>query len=177
MSRKASFNQFKKKYTAWRARTWPAVVENLCVDFFQKSFDRQGFLDKSLEPWPARKDGSDPGRAILIKRGYLRRSIRGKSRTPAAVTIQAGDTRAPYARIHNEGGTISHPGGSPYIITKKGPTFIRKTTAARRARQGKYVRFTRPHKIDMPKRQFMGDSAALMDEVEKAFFEEMQKLV
>ncbi|MEL6803526.1 MAG: phage virion morphogenesis protein [Bacteroidota bacterium] len=177
MSRKAPFNQFKKSYGKWRAQTWPAVVEAICVNFFQKSFDRQGFLDKSLERWPARKDGSDPGRAILIKRGYLRRSIRGKSRTPSAVTIKAGDLNSPYASIHNEGGTINHPGGTPYIITKKGPTFIRKTTAARLSKRGLNVRFTRPHKIDMPKRQFMGDSAALMDEVEKAFFEEMQKLV
>lgn len=182
MPSKVPFRTFSKRYQKWRSSTWPAVVGNTCVVFFQDSFKRQGFLNKKLDRWKARKT-PDKGRGILIKRGGgggLLGSIRVGAKTPQFVKIVAGSERIPYARIHNEGGTINHPGGAPYIIItekgKAGPVFIRKSTASRREASGLYVKRTKPHTIKIPRRQFMGHSEALMDELEKTFFNEMDRL-
>lgn len=63
-------------------------------------------------------------------------------------------TNSPYARIHEFGGTINHPGGTPYIVTKDGAVFIKKETAARLISEGKTVKYTKPHTINMPARPF-----------------------
>jgi len=58
----------------------------------------------------------------------------------------ATDTK--YAAIHQYGGTIRHPGGTPYVIIKnKGAVFMKK--------DGNYppnTRYTRAHNITIPKR-------------------------
>ena len=59
-----------------------------------------------------------------------------------------------YARIHNDGGVIKNPGGQPYIVMKKKG----KVRAVFMKRDGSYpegVKFTKPHSITMPKREFM----------------------
>ncbi len=59
-----------------------------------------------------RKDKKRPGRAILMNRGRLRNSIRG---TIQGDTIVFG-TDVPYAKIHNEGGTIQRHARSELFV-------------------------------------------------------------
>jgi len=63
-------------------------------------------------------------------------------------------TNSPYAKIHEFGGTIRNPGGTPYIVTDKGVIFIKKSTAERLRSQGRTVKVTKPHTIHMPARPF-----------------------
>jgi phage gpG-like protein len=107
------------------------------------------------------------GRAILVKSGNLRRAIRIAKMSSGNITIE---NDMPYAKIHNDGGEINHPGGTPYL-----PFNQRYTARKRRGRidsmgesqmvflkkDGDYpegTKFTKPHKIPMPERKFMGDS-------------------
>jgi phage gpG-like protein len=59
-----------------------------------------------------------------------------------------------YAAIHNYGGTINHPGGTPYIVVgSQGGREVRWLK-----KDGSYppqVKFTKPHTIRIPKREFM----------------------
>jgi len=52
-----------------------------------------------------------------------------------------------YAAIHEFGGTINHPGGTPYIVTDEGAVFMRKD-----GNYPKGVQFTQPHMIRIPAR-------------------------
>ncbi len=75
----------------------------LAANHFTTSFRNQGFTDESLQRWQPRKrtERSRMGnRAILVKSGRLRRSIRSKRFGFLAVKIY---TDVPYARIHNDG--------------------------------------------------------------------------
>lgn len=72
-------------------------------NFFVQSFRNQGFTDRRLERWQRRRNNSDPGRAILVKSGNLRRSIRVLASSINEVTIGSD---LPYAQIHNEGGRM-----------------------------------------------------------------------
>lgn len=102
---------------------------------FVKSFKDQGFTDTSLEPWEARKDeeaftGSldfrksrsgflnteEGNRAILVKSGDLKRSIKVLSKTQDSVTLGSD---LPYAQIHNEGGNGLAFGKHPFKMPKR----------------------------------------------------------
>ena len=75
----------------------------LAANHFTTSFRNQGFTDETLERWQPRKrtERSRLGnRAILVKTGRLRRSIRTKRFGLLAVKIL---TDVPYASVHNNG--------------------------------------------------------------------------
>jgi len=75
----------------------------LAKNHFIESFSNQGFTDESLERWQPRKrtERSRMGnRAILVKSGRLRRSIRSKRFGFLSVKIL---TDVPYASVHNNG--------------------------------------------------------------------------
>ncbi len=144
--------------------TLPRMVGNTAVNFFQDSFKKQGFQQGwevgSVEKWKPRRKldrvdrkSKKNSRAILVKSGRLKRSIRILSYTPGSVTV--GST-VPYAGIHNQGGTINHPGGTAYFW-KDG----RRIYVSNRAARGKKYPRTKAHKIPIPQRQFIGNSAGL----------------
>lgn len=54
----------------------------------------------------------------------------------------------PYAAIHEYGGTINHPGGTPYRVIDGRVVFVRKGT-------GKRLRKTAPHEIKIPARPYL----------------------
>ena len=75
----------------------------LAANHFTTSFRNQGFTDESLQAWQPRKrtERSRMGnRAILVKSGRLRSSIRTKRFGLLAVKIL---TDVPYASVHNNG--------------------------------------------------------------------------
>lgn len=95
--------------------------------FYQGSFRKQGFEDVSVEKWEKRKPilikkkgvyiskPNDSNRAILVKSGRLRRSLR-KSVSGMEITF-ASDL--PYAQIHNEGGAVRTRNGRTYYRMAK----------------------------------------------------------
>lgn len=98
------FSDLAKRFRAYH-RTLPRVVSVMAQEHFRQNFRRQGALTGnggSLEKWAPRKDGSDKGRAVLVKTGRLRRSLRTK---PSGSTARVVND-APYARIHNRGGLL-----------------------------------------------------------------------
>lgn len=147
---------FKAKISRMKvyARNLPRIAGNEAINFFKESFRRQGWLDERLERWKPRssKTVRNKGRAILINTGRLRRSIRIVSIVPGRVRI---GTDVPYAEIHNKGGNINRR------------VNIRAHT--RRSRRG--VQQVRSHarqmNLNIPQRQFMGESNALKKQLEK----------
>ena len=91
----------------------------LAANHFTTSFRNQGFTDESLQSWQPRKrtERSRMGnRAILVKSGRLRRSIRSKRFGFLAVKIY---TDVPYARIHNDGLMGRAFGKYPFKMPKR----------------------------------------------------------
>jgi phage gpG-like protein len=85
----------------------PAVVSEMGAigqNHFVKSFQKQGFENVTLEKWKPRKsnraDRGKPNRAILVKSGALRRSIRRIAIGKYGYNIVSD---LPYAKIHNDG--------------------------------------------------------------------------
>lgn len=159
------------------AKTY-AKVEG--VNFFVQNFNRQGFLDASLQKWPARSF-NDGGGAILIKSGALKRGIKSKIEGADRIIFYV-DNSIKYAAIHNEGGEI--------VVTEKMKKFfwflysksaskITKTKTGKVSKSKRNVRETGRaafykamalkkvgSRIKIPQRQFMGESATLMGKLD-----------
>jgi len=159
----------------------------LGVKFFKESFRRQGFVDKIYIPWRRRKgegaefkrrlgDSKTRGRAVLIQTGDLRRSIKGQS-TGGQIRFSSD---LPYSKIHNDGGTVSHPGGTPYIVVSKTSgtkaVFVSKAKKKELEAKGRTVKVTKPHAIKIPRRRYMGPSQVLFNELSRMAEKRLEKL-
>ena len=76
-------------------------IKKEALEEFDRNFEREAFFN---DKWARRKYNDDESRGLLIKTGNLRRSITGRITDRDSVVIE---TTQPYAKIHNEGGTIT----------------------------------------------------------------------
>jgi phage gpG-like protein len=154
-------NDFYKFYRSVQ-KLLPEFVEhasNDALNFYKASFTNQGFTNRSLERWQARKinklylkrsistgkkkstfkltkQASRANNALLIKSGRLRRSLR---RNTYGLSFEISSD-VPYAQIQNEGGMAG-----------------------------------RQRKSRIPKRQFVGESEVLWKSFENTFDKMMTK--
>jgi len=143
--------------------TLPILAGNEVVNFAKDRFRFSNWRGNSIKPWKKRasKHKKDKGRAILVQSGRLKRSIRVTQRSSTMVAVGSD---VPYAKIHNEGGTIHQAARSDTFKrnryqkgTNKG-LFKRGTTAG----QG----FTfKKRTINMPQRQILGSSPWLTKKI------------
>ena len=163
----------EQKINAWFAKfehrfntAVPTIVAETAVEFYKERFRTEewdGVPWQPLSPKYASKKTRGKGR-ILTKSGILMNSIHPSVVNANRVTISAGGSKVPYARIHNEGLKVS---GIRNVKTYTNSNFMGK---------GKPVQI-KAHKrtvnYQMPKRQFMGHSPylnrILMDRLTKAF--------
>lgn len=152
------------------------VAENYTLDRFLKE-------DWDGRKWPERANDNegdlnrDQRRGLLVASGALRRGIRRQVVANGFFII----SDEVYSQIHNEGGTINHPGGTPYIVIKEAgelkTVFISKRKARELRRNGRKVKETGSHSIKIPKRQFIGKSRRLTTLMRKRFREIIAKAI
>ena len=115
-----------------------------------KEYSRTRFSEKAFDgrPWPELSPKYKPKRGtMLVRSGKLQGSVRVARVTPKKVVIAAGNSKVPYAQVHNEGFTGS-------VVVKAHTRKLKK--------QGKKVE-VRSHtrKMNIPQRQFMGNCPEL----------------
>jgi phage gpG-like protein len=143
-----------------------AAVEG--VNFFQDSFYNQGFTNEGFEPWPERKNNIDPGRKILIKSSFLMQSVQVFDKSEKRIVFGSD---AEYASIHNEGGTVKIP------ITQKARKYFWFMFKVSGNTMWKALALTKKTDITItiPKRQFLGESATFMAQLDNWIINEIQK--
>lgn len=159
------------------------------VNFFKQNFRRQGFLDTSLTPWAKRSLAIGSDRGVLIQSGKLRDSIHAVSRGIDRIIYQT-DPLA-YAKIHNEGGYI--------VVTERMKRYFlylyMKSTGSMQKRKNGELRQNKANerlstmasfyksmalkkvgsRIRIPKRQYMGESATFMKQLDTWIASEIDK--
>lgn len=157
------------------------------VNFFKKSFEQQGFLDETLNTWKQRVF-NEGGGAILVKSGALKRGIKGKEESKTKIRYFV-DESIPYAGIHNDGGYITvtikmkkyfwylySKSSSRITKTKNGKVSQSKKNKAETGRAGFYKAMAMKKvgsRIKIPKRQFIGESATLMKQLDEWLIKEI----
>lgn len=141
------------------------IAATEAVRHFKGSFRNQGFTDSSLRAWKKRKDNRDSDRAILVKSGRLRRGVKVLQLTNKTAKVGVDLSEVPYAQYHNDGG-IQH------VRAHK-----RRTPRGRRSdRDGAYAQ-VKPHSRKVPKRQFIGNSQVLNQNIDKKIAKEITKIL
>ncbi|WP_115171326.1 phage virion morphogenesis protein [Sphingobacterium spiritivorum] len=152
----AFFRIFQNRINAAIAQL-PPIVGNLVVNDALDNFRKQSF---DGQPWKARKGKTNRGNGrqnILVQSGALRRSIRVIRTTANSVTVGSD---LPYADVHNNGGEIRRKARSETFVRNRYTRGKRKGKFARGTTAGQGYSF-KAYRYRMPKRQFLGRSAAL----------------
>lgn len=140
----------------------PTIAGVEAVNHFKAGFRNEGFTNRTLEKWVPRKK-QDAGRGILTKTGRLRRSIKILRKTATSVMVGVNLSEVPYAKVHNDGfkGTVDIKGhtrrNNRYDVYD---TRRRRKTASGISITGSYKR-----KMNIPKRQYVGESIALNNKI------------
>lgn len=138
------------------------------LNFFIDSFQNQGFTNASFEPWQKRNNDTRPGGALLVKSSNLRNSLKVMDRSSAVILF---GSNSPYAKIHNEGGTIN------LTLSKKARKFFWFMYYATNDSRYKWMAISKKDHliVKIPKRQFIGHSETLMSDLETWFKNEIEK--
>ena len=94
---------------AGKLRQLPPIIGEEVVNFALDNFQREAWQSSGAHPWQKRKNPTkwgkkdEEGRALLVKTGKLKRSIRVGAIRDDKVSIIAGGADVPYAKAHNEG--------------------------------------------------------------------------
>lgn len=130
-----------------------------------KSFDKQATqADRDFIAGSGWVD--PPGGSPRRRTGRLGLAIKIEPTAPNVRTVGVFGDLA-YAAIHEFGGQINHPGGTPYIVVKSAggqmqARFVKKSRVAALVKKGLVVKLTKPHTINMPARPFMRPSFEAM---------------
>lgn len=96
------------------------------------------------------------GQVLHVRTGTLRRSITAAIReTEDGVTGIVG-TNVTYAAIHEFGGVIHHPGGTPFYLDRAGQAHF----VSLQSPVARNLPRTKPHPIPMPPRSFLRSALA-----------------
>lgn len=152
------------------------IMDELAVEvadyaqrFFKNSFKDQGFTDLSFIPWVKRMD-SEP-HLLLMKSGALEDSIKITEATKTKIEITAGEG-LPYASIHNTGGTIQ------VKVTPKMRKFFWYMYSSTGQAKWKGMALTKKESfiINIPQRQYIGESATLMKDIDEMIIWKIQNV-
>jgi hypothetical protein len=138
------------------------------VNFFKDSFQNQGFTNEVFEAWAKRKNDVDPGRKILVKSSYLMNSIQVFDSNLQRITFGSD---AEHAEINNNGGTVK------INITAKSRRYFWFMFKATKNSMWKAMALTKKTAItiNIPKRQFIGESKTFLNELDTWITKEIQK--
>lgn len=185
----SDIQRMKKDIETLISRKLPVAAGKYAKQHFQDNFRQGGFVNGGLHPWPPAKrlssgeSGADSQyKTLMSSRNHLFSSI---NYTPGIAKVTIFNDVV-YAAIHNEGGTV-HPKITPkmrrfawakyYELTgkqkgaqkpRKGPKNGTSQSAGKQPDSGeaeKWKRLALTKKetltINIPQRQFMGQSAEL----------------
>lgn len=153
----------------------PQKAAVIAVNFSKERFVKKNWVDKTETTWEKTKKRKG---STLIKSGRLKRSIR-KVHVGADYVIIGTD--APYARIHNDGGTIE---GTEEVRSHQRRAHKRKTyTRSNKRIKAGVVRahsvqsYKRKFKRTFIQRKFIGESQCLTNQLTNMMQTEIQKAI
>ena len=146
----------------------PKKAGEKALQFFLASFIKQGFTDTSFIPWVKRKD--DLTHKLLNQSYALKASGKIDKADLTEVNISFGEGLN-YAAIHNEGGTIT------VKVSAKMKRFFWYMYKKTQNEKWKWMALTKNETltIKIPKRQYIGESETLMNNLDKMFIDRIKQ--
>lgn len=181
MAQNEHAGEIDKLITAYRGARLRLVRASaaMALAFFKASFVNQGFTDNGLQKWKPRNGGPrNKGRGVLMDKGVLKRGIRIK-RADVSKAVIGVDDAIKYADIHNSGGTIEV---TPKMRRFFWAMYYKSGGAHEDTKKDEVAQFwlrmalKKDNTIQIPKRQFIGDSATLERKLSLYLEKELTKI-
>ena len=167
----------------------PRKAAVVAKNHFRQNFRDSGFINNGLHEWKEtkRQKAGDPRKPLTSERDHLMSSIEAVG-APGLVTVV---NPVPYARIHNEGGTIhSHPTVTPemrkmawakaYSIAGVSKGGKLPKDLPEEARKWRALALTKKEKLNikikMPRRQFIGESKELRVKINQIIINKLKDI-
>jgi phage gpG-like protein len=156
MSKYKSISDFERALKSVVRQKIPPIIAETATEYFKERFAKKEWEGK---PWPATSQVVRRG-SLLVRSSKLVNSIRPTRVNQSSVRIGAGNSRVPYAQIHNEGGVLT-PEVTPAM--RKWAWAMHRKEGGRGTGMYKGLALTRKKRlrIVIPQRQFMGASERL----------------
>ena len=167
----------------------PRKAAIIAKNHFRQNFRDGGFTDDGLHAWKKtrRQEAGSPYKPLTSERNHLMNSVDAVP-APGQVTVV---NPVPYARIHNEGGTIhTNPTVTPkmrkmawakaYSIAGVSKGDKLPKDLPEEARKWRALALTRKEKLNikikMPRRQFIGDSKELRIKINQIVINKLNEI-
>lgn len=172
-------------------RRLPVIVGRMAKDHFQNNFRLGGFVNNGLSKWKDTRRQSAGGMGAASRYGPL---LSGRNHLFSSIKYTPSDFRVviadevPYAAVHNWGATL-HPTVTPRMRRFAWAMFYREAGKSKdkkkrakapmpdnpRASRWKALALTKKEKlsVNIPQRQFIGDSRELNDSVRRRIEKEI----
>jgi len=167
----------------------PRKAAIIAKKHFRQNFRDGGFTDDGLHAWKKtrRQEAGSPYKPLTSERNHLMNSVDAVP-APGQVTVV---NPVPYARIHNEGGTIhTNPTVTPkmrkmawakaYSIAGVSKGDKLPKDLPEEARKWRALALTRKEKLNikikMPRRQFIGDSKELRIKINQIVINKLNEI-
>ncbi len=136
-------------------------AKQYCLQWFDDSFQNQGFTDASFKAWDKRKSPDRrPGGGILMDTLFLRKSLKVLGETKRSIEF---GTHVSYAGLHNNGERM------------RAIQYVRAHHRTRNGKREQVKAHTRKIDTKYPKRQFIGESQLMMKGLDQWLLNEVQK--
>lgn len=185
MSEKNPFKAIRKDVERFIRDDLPRIAGKMAVDEFRENFRRQGFRNNGIQQWEEvkRRDPSSPWYGfqykgerrdyVKLKRdkksGKLMRAVKQKKLNYSPAATQRRILIGPGANLMN---SIS--------VRESGPKRVIIGTDAPQAQvqnEGGIIRIFGKAKVRLPKRQFIGESKELMEELQEKFLGKIDSII
>ncbi|CEN39350.1 hypothetical protein [Capnocytophaga cynodegmi] len=145
----------------------PPLLAGTVRNFVLENFEKEAWQGETEQPWAKRKDTQNT-KKILIASGEGKESMKLHIQEyKAIISIGGGDFS--YMKYHNS--------GSNETTTQNVKAFTRKIKKGKhRGKEQNVKAFTRTVRHNLPKRQFIGRSPVLIQELKEIATEELNKL-
>ena len=157
----------------------------MAVDEFRENFRRQGFRNNGITPWPdvRRRDKSSPWYGFQYK-GERRTSVRYiRDRKTGKTRRSKTQRKLNFSNAATRRGILIGPGANlmnSISVRERSPSQVIVGTDLPYAEvhnEGGYIRVFGKAVRKLPKRQFIGESRELMDEIEKKYLKDIDRIV
>ena len=177
--------EIEKKVLKYIRNDLPRIAGKMAVDEFRENFRRQGFRNNGITPWPdvRRRDKSSPWDGFQYK-GERRTSVRYiRDRKTGKTRRSKTQRKLNFSNAATRRGILIGPGANlmnSISVRERSPSQVIVGTDLPYAEvhnEGGYIRVFGKAVRKLPKRQFIGESRELMDEIEKKYLKDIDRIV
>ncbi len=182
---KSPLPEIEKKVLKYIRNDLPRIAGKMAVDEFRENFRRQGFRNNGITPWPdvRRRDKSSPWYGFQYK-GERRTSVRYiRDRKTGKTRRSKTQRKLNFSNAATRRGILIGPGANlmnSISVRERSPSQVIVGTDLPYAEvhnEGGYIRVFGKAVRKLPKRQFIGESRELMDEIEKKYLKDIDRIV